>query len=61
MSDVVSTLAVDEKFKGLGGGKGDQSIDLDAVMELASRQPGDQAAQPCVDAGDQGQGERHPL
>jgi len=36
LSEVVSTLAVDEKFKGLAGGKGDQSIDLDALQEAAS-------------------------
>jgi type IV pilus assembly protein PilB len=34
LSDVVSTLAVDEKFKGLSG-KSDQSIDLDVLTELA--------------------------
>jgi type IV pilus assembly protein PilB len=35
LSDVVSTLAVDEKFKGLSG-KGDQSIDLDVLSEAAN-------------------------
>ncbi len=35
IKDVVSNLAVDDKFKNLGG-KGDQSIDLDALTEAAS-------------------------
>jgi len=35
IKDVVSNLAIDEKFKNLGG-KGDQSIDLDALTEAAS-------------------------
>ena len=36
LTDVVSTLAVDEKFKALGTGRGDQSIDLDALAEAAN-------------------------
>ena len=35
IKDVVSNLAVDDKFKNLGG-KSDQSIDLDALTEAAS-------------------------
>jgi type IV pilus assembly protein PilB len=36
VGDLITNIKVDEKFAKIGAGKGDQSIDLDAVLEAAS-------------------------